>query len=408
MKIAVVHPYPVHSRAVGGTTRVNALVRHLAARHRVFVLTHAGEREETEHAARESAEIGVVQRAFARPTAGWLAKARRAVGRTPYFVAHNRSPELEAALGALDREHGLDVVHVELATLEPLLRAVGAACARTLAEQELMSLAIARLRAVDFRHKSAYQHYIGLELARVRRFEAAALLRFDRLFAITREEAARMTEASGRLVDVLPHVVDTAVFRPAREPARAPAVLFVGNYGHHPNVEAVFWLMERIWPRVRAAVPEATVALVGPGLDAARAGALRALGADVTGRVEDLVARYGSAAVFANPVLSGGGMRGKVLEAFACGVPVVSTSVGLEGASGEDDVHWRRADTPEAFAGALIALLRDEAARRVQAEHARRLVEERYDVRVVMARLEHAFADASAARRAACETGAVA
>lgn len=400
MRIAIVHSYPVHSRAVGGTTRVHALVRHLAARHEVIVLTHRTiDEEESVAAERELAEIGVVQRCYARPPASWLTKARWAIGREPYFVAHNRNPALVAAAAAFDRERKFDVAHLELSLLEPALDGFGPHVARVLAEQELMSLSIERLRAVDFRHKSAYQHYITFELPRIRRFETQALRRFDHRFAITDVEAARMREASGCAVEVLPHVVDTRLFGPGDAPASAMRVLFVGNYRHHPNVEAVFWLMERVWPTVRARLPAATVSLVGPGLDAVRADALRRLGADVPGRVEDLVACYLDAAVFANPVLSGGGMRGKILEAFACAIPVVSTSVGLEGTAGEDGVHWRRADSPDAFAAALVALLRSPDDRAAMGSEARTLVEARYDVRRVLARVEEVFESVVAARR---------
>ncbi len=400
MRIAIVHAYPVHSRAVGGTTRVYAMVRHLAARHEVLVLTHRhGDAEEAEAAERELAGLGVVQRCLPRPPSSWLTKAGWALGREPYYVAHNRNPALRAALEGFDREQPLDVVHLELSLLEPLTAGLGPHVARVLAEQESMSLAIERLRGVEFRHKSPYQHYITLELPRVRRFESEVLRRFDRLFAITELEAERMRAASGRPVDVLPHVVDTQAFTPAQVPARTPTVLFVGNYRHHPNVEAVHWLTERVWPAVRARMPSATLSLVGPGLEAAQAGALRSLGAAVLGRVEDLAGCYREAAVFANPVLSGGGMRGKILEAFASGLPVVSTGVGLEGAAGENGVHWCRADAPDAFAERLVELLGDPARRAAIGRAARTLVEAQYDVRAVLARLEAAFESALRARR---------
>ena len=401
MRIAVVHPYPVHHRAVGGTTRVYALVRHLAARHDVEVFAHShGDREEEARAIGELRDFGVVQHVIQRPADSWFKKARWALQRSPYFVNHNRNPALEAMLANSDRQRPFDVAHVEFGFLEPLLEGLGDGCARVLAEQELMSLAIERLRGVSGRHKSAYERYIAFELPRIRSFEAAWMHRFDRLFGITDGEAARMAEISGRRVDVLPHVVDTRVFTPGDGIAENPRVLFVGNYHHKPNVEAAFWLMEQVWPSVRSRVPAATLRLVGPGLDAGRRDALERLGAEVTGRVDDLVGAYRASMVFANPIRSGGGMRGKVLESFACGVPVVSTAIGLEGVAAEPGEHCERADEPERFADAIVRLLGDAPHRRALAQRARILVCARYDVRAVMERLEQAFEEAREVRRA--------
>lgn len=406
MKIALVHPYPVHAAGLGGVTRLRALVRHLAPRHEVHVLAHSlGCRDEDEAAIREMAEIGVRQRLFPRPASAVWKKLGWALARAPYFVGYNRNPALEAALADLDAERGLDLVHVELAYLEPLLHGVGARCVRVLAEQELMSLSLERLRALGIRHKTAYQCYIGLELAAVRRFEAEALRRFHRLYGITPGEAARMSVLSGRDVAVLPHVVDTRVFTPAATPATSPGkpvraiVLFVGSYSHDPNVEAAFWLLERVWPAVVRAVPDARVRLVGPGLAGKRHAALRALGADLPGRVDDLAAEYRDALVFANPIRSGAGMRGKLLEAFASGLPVVSTSLGLEGVDATPGIHCERADDPADFAAALLGLLDDPARRAARARAARSLVTARYDVGVVLDRLEGDYLEALARLR---------
>jgi glycosyltransferase involved in cell wall biosynthesis len=401
VRIAIVHPYPVWSRSVGGTTRVYALVRHLAPRHEVHVFAHSeGNPEEEGEAIRELALLGVEQKVIAREPKSFFKKATWVAGKTPYVVNYNRNPELEAALAALDRERGIDVAHIECSALTPLLRGLGPACVRVLAEQELMSIVAERLRSVASRHKSPFQHYAPLELPRLRTFEATVLPCFDRLFAINESEAARMAKCSGRTVEVLPHVVDTRTFVPGDGASPRPSVLFVGNYGHHPNVEASFWLMEKVWPLVRSAVPEAAVRLVGPGFRPEQRKALEELGAEVPGRVEDIVGTYRAATVFANPILSGGGMRGKVLEAMACGLPVVSTPRGLEGVAATTGQHCEGAARPELFSAAIVRLLGDPSTRESLARRARALVETRYDVRLVMGRLEAAFEEAHASQAA--------
>ncbi|HZR80491.1 MAG TPA: glycosyltransferase [Candidatus Binatia bacterium] len=401
MKIAIVHPYPVSERAVGGTTRVYLLARHLAARHSVRILTHAsGDPIADAAAVRAMADLGVAQEIFARPRATVGRKLAWALGHAPYFVGHNRNPALEAALARLDATDELDVVHVEFAYLAPVLGALGPRPARVLAEQETMSVVVERLHAVPSRRLSLYQVYLSRQLAGVRRFEAQAVRTFDRAFAINEAEAALLSRVAGREVAVLPHVVAADAFRaPAAEP-REPVLLFVGNYAHDPNRHAVLWFAESVWPRVCEEAGDAALAVVGPHLPPAEALELARRGARLLGRVDDLADCYRRATVFVNPILSGGGMRGKVLEAFASGRPVVSTRLGMEGIAAEDGVHADLADDAVAFARAVVRLLRDPELRRQRGRAARALVEQLYDAPSVFGRLEDAYRDAVAERLA--------
>jgi glycosyltransferase involved in cell wall biosynthesis len=401
VKVAIVHPYPVSSRAVGGTTRVQMLARYLAARHEVRIFTHASDDDEQDRRAIEAmAEIGVEQRVFARPAATVGRKLAWALGRAPYYVGHNRNPELEAALCALDADGALDVVHLEFAYLAPLLSGLGPRPARILAEQETMSLMIERLHGVPSRRLSFYQLYLSRQLESVRRFESDVLREFDRAFAISADEAAALAKVAGREVPVLPHVVDAAAFSPPAEEPREPIALFVGNYAHDPNRHAILWFCEEVWPRVLAAVPEAKLHVVGPYLPPSEALEVGRLGATVLGRVEDLAACYRRAAVFVNPIVSGGGMRGKVLEAFASGRPVVSTTLGMEGIAATSGVECDVADDPAELAPAVVALLRDGERRRARGAAARALVERLYDAPGVFARLEAAYEEAVGERQA--------
>ncbi len=390
MKIAVLHPYPVSGRAVGGVTRLHALVRHLAPRHRVTVLAHAGQDPSADtEAVRELAEIGVRQLLFPRPGAGAGRRLSWVLGRSPYAVAYNRNPGLADALTALEREEGLDAVHVELSYMAPFLAGLQARTVRILAEQETMSLALDRLRRVPFADRTLFEHYVGLEKGKVRRFEAEALRDFELLYGISGTEAAWLAGRTGRPVGVLPHVVATRTFVPAAGEPTAPKVLFVGNFLHRPNLHGLSWFLDSVWPAVRAAIPRARLEAVGPGLTETWRREHEKDGVLAPGRVEDLVRRYQQAAVFVNPIRTGGGMRGKVLEAFACARPVVSTPMGMEGIDAEPDRHHLEANAPQAFANAVVRYLNDADLRRAHGRAARDLVDRLYDPAVVFARLEN-------------------
>ncbi len=397
MKIAIVHPYPIWRNALGGATRIYRLVRHLAERHEVIVLARASDDEDENRAAiHELAEMGVMQEVFPRVRAGVATKLRWALDGVPYFVHFNRNPALEARLAAIP---DLDVAHVELAYLAPLLDGLGDRVVRSLAEQETMSFVLQRLRHVPAWLKTPYQHYIVRELDVTRRFERAALPSFDLVHAITEEEAVWLTEVRGSEVDVLPHVVSVDVFTPPAEEPTAPRAMFIGNYAHRPNHEAAFWFAEQVWPALQREVPGVEFALVGPGLGPRDAQKMERLGIWVPGRVEDLVGQYGRSAVFLNPLRSGAGMRGKVLEAFACGRAVVSTQLGMEGIAAKPDLHFLQADDPASFVQATARLLQEPATRASIGRAGRELVEQTYHTDAVLSRLESEFERAVSERR---------
>jgi len=138
-------------------------------------------------------------------------------------------------------------------------------------------------------------------------------------------------------------------------------VMFLGNYPHDPNRDAVLYFHQRMWPRVRREVPGARFYVVGKDptpdlLELAREDP----SVVVTGTVDDVRPYFERSKVFVNPVRIGGGFRGKLLEAMAMGLPIVTTSLGAEGVEAEDGRDMVIADDPEEFAAAVVRLLRDD------------------------------------------------
>lgn len=139
-------------------------------------------------------------------------------------------------------------------------------------------------------------------------------------------------------------------------------VVMVGNMSYRPNAQAVAWFLDQVWPRIHAVVPSATFVVIGAGAsdDVVAAGAQP--GVEVLGEVPDLADELSRAAVSVAPVLAGTGTRVKIVEAFAWGLPVVSTSVGASGLDVVDGRDLLLADDPASFASAVIGLLADRGA----------------------------------------------
>jgi len=139
-------------------------------------------------------------------------------------------------------------------------------------------------------------------------------------------------------------------------------LVFVAGFSHLPNVDAALWLVREVWPRIRAAHPQAHLDLVGSN-PTEEVQALQREGIIVTGFVtdEDLAARYAMARVVVAPLRYGAGVKGKVVEAMRFGVPCVTTSAGLQGLTQAGEVLVA-ADDPAEFARQVLRYLDDDAA----------------------------------------------
>lgn len=154
-----------------------------------------------------------------------------------------------------------------------------------------------------------------------------------------------------------------------------PMLLFVGNFVHAPNLDAARWLVDEIFPALRARYPELGLWVVG---DNAPAWLARHAdqGVTVTGRVPDVQPYMDRAALFVAPLRSGGGMRVKVLEAMAAGKAVVATPLAAQGLEIEDGVHALTPSTTEDFVKRIAELLDDSGRRRRLATQARAWAED--------------------------------
>jgi glycosyltransferase involved in cell wall biosynthesis len=187
---------------------------------------------------------------------------------------------------------------------------------------------------------------------------------------------------------------------PLRLDGRTPdTMLFLGSFRHIPNVEALYWFANHVMPRVLARRPRAKLVVIGS--DAPPKYSLPDFGdsIDLRGYVDDILAPLGECAVFLCPILAGSGIRVKLLEAFACGIPVVSTTIGAEGLARGDREVCLLADDPETFAAQVIRVLDDPEAAREMAARARAEVESRWDMPVLTQRLVETYRDSVREKR---------
>jgi len=248
-------------------------------------------------------------------------------------------------------------------------------------------------------------------MAPLYRLEARRLEAYERRIAhhsrlnivVSPAEAARFRELiPGVRPEVLPLVVDTEYFAPPSPaaPAGPPTIVFTGVMDYVPNVDAVQYFAEQVFPRIRAA-SGARFVIVGQRPNGAVRRLARRDGVEVTGRVPDVRTYLAQAHVAVAPLRIAQGMQTKVLEAMAMRLPVVVTSKAYEGLHAKPGRDLIVEDSPEAFAGAVTRLLHDAALRASIGAAARGFVESAHSVETGAEQLERLLIAVTGAETAA-------
>jgi GT2 family glycosyltransferase len=232
------------------------------------------------------------------------------------------------------------------------------------------------------------------EYLRALRFERRVVRRFDSVQVCTAENRRYLESFvwnGAKILEGLRAGIDVERYRYAEDGREPDSLLFVGNFRHPPNTQALDFFVEQVLPKVHRERPAAHLTVIGahapPGLEAK----LRRPGVTFLGPVDDIREPLSRHAVFICPILSGSGVRVKLLEAFAAGIPVVSTGIGAEGLLEHGSGFLRVADRAEDFAAAVVDLLADPGKAQAQAAKARHEVEQHWDMGVVTGKLEQHY-----------------
>ncbi len=376
----------------GDQVRAYHHLRHLGPRHQITccaLLTHA-----PGTAVRRAVEaLGVRLEVVPLGLVGALPALARAVTGDPrplQVLLYDR-PHARRRVAALLAAERFDVVHAQLVRTAAYLPApAGPPFVMDLIDA--LSSSMARRAA---RERGPLGPVSACEARRLLRCERALMARAARTLVVSATE--RQELGGGERIVVVPNGVDLEAFPARAAPPEGSSILFFGNLGYFPNVDAASWLAYDIFPQVRAAVPDATLRLAG----ARPSRLVRILGGrpgvSLAADVPDMAAEIAAAAVVVAPMRAGGGLQNKVLEAMAVGAPVVTTprvAAALEVEPGE---HLLVADDAAGLADATVALLRDPARARAVAAAGRALVERRYQWAVSARSVEAAWEAAVAA-----------
>ncbi len=387
-------PYPPHK---GTALRNWGLIAGLALRHQVSLLSFQTSGQELQPAPPLIAACARVE-TVPQPARTLRDRLRDMLTtRQPDMALRLASKQYSQRLADWLVREPFDVVHVEGIELAPYLNIVEAARPRPFVvfdDHNCEYLLQQRTCLTDLRAPTRWfgAAYSFVQWRRLRRYEAQVCRRADRVLAVSAADAAALRKlVPGLDVTIVPNGIDTQTYTPAPSYPHAPTLVFTGTMDFRPNVDAVLWFARKVLPRVRAEVPEARFVVVGQRPHRRLDGLRGDPAVTLTGWVEDVRPYIAGAAVYVAPLRMGGGTRLKLLEAMAMGRPVVATRLGAEGYPVTDGRELLLADTPADFAAAVVALLRapEQEGRRAElGQIARSFVEQRYDWRVIVPRVE--------------------
>ena len=234
-----------------------------------------------------------------------------------------------------------------------------------------------------------------LEYRHMRYLEFRLYHSVDRVLTLTNEERTALLEEDPtvRMTAVSPGL-RSDTFVPMPEVGKEHTILITGRFSSEQTQYGALWFLRNVWPLVRRRDPEVKLYLVGrdpsPAMNHIAGRDPRIV---VTGRVEDLRPYLARAKVYACPALSGSGVRGKVLEAMAMQLPVVSTLVGSEGIPIAQGNNGYLADNPAIMADLLYMLLHDPVQAARLGGNARRTIEQQFTWEQSMDLLEQVMRD---------------
>jgi glycosyltransferase involved in cell wall biosynthesis len=220
------------------------------------------------------------------------------------------------------------------------------------------------------------------------KLERQWLPRFSLLLAASGQDAARLRDiAPHSRVCVYPNAIPSV---PAPAVPQEHMIAFSGNLEYHPNVDAVRYFHGRIWPLLRRRWPNLIWRLIGKNPDAVSRYVQGDPRIQFSGPVDNAVEALAAAQAAVVPLRAASGTRVKILEAWAAGRPVVSTTIGAEGLGARHGEHLLLADTPDGFCEAVSSLLESAQLRERLGLGGRRLYEEQFTWQAAWARLAQA------------------
>lgn len=360
----------------GGKIRSYNILRHLAFGHEVTLLSYYGGKKDSAYETAVQRELPGTQTICTGALEGnalaqSVAYLWRVFQPAPFAVSKFTHPSVRRAvtLGLADKQFDVAVCDFLSASLNFPDRLDAPA---VLFQHNVETTLWRRMASTETNPVKRFAYQI--EAAKMARYERLSLAKFHHVIAVSDNDRQQMLAMNPECaITVVPTGVDTQKY-PVAPPAHAnpPRIVFTGSMDWEPNLDAVIYFCQDIFPRVRAEYPAALFQIVGRNPHP-RVKQLASEHVQVTGTVPSVAEYLRDATLVIVPLRIGGGTRLKIFEAMAMGKALISTSIGAEGLDVQSGRDLVLADDPAVFADAILSLIRDVGLRQQYERAAARL-----------------------------------
>lgn len=387
-------PYPPDS---GPKIKTYNVLKYLAQAHHVTLVSFVRGDKADEVAVLEQLCTGGVHTVPMERGAAQdgIAMARSLLTGKPWMMVRDDRTQMRQLVGELVGGRGFDVAHADQLNMAQYAEQVDGAF-KVLDTHNALWLLYKRLWKTMA--PGPRKMFLGRDWQLLKVYEGRMVREFDAVTAVSEEDRSALLEAADRPreITVIPIAIDTDAVSLVERVPNPNHILHIGTMYWPPNVDAVNWFIDYVYPIIREKRPDVHFDVVGSRPPRA----LKALndagrGINVLGYVADPRPLQRKAAVMVVPVRAGGGIRVKILNALAEGIPIVSTPMGCEGIEIVPQRDILVAEDPEAFASQVLRVLNDPALGRQLAQCGRRLVEHLYDYRNACRPLDGIYAQAA-------------
>jgi glycosyltransferase involved in cell wall biosynthesis len=399
-------PYPPDS---GPKVKTYNVLKYLAQHHAVTLVSfvRGDQSADVAHLQKFCKAVHVLpmQRGAARDG---MAMLRSFAGGQPWMMVRDDRSAMRELIDKLAGENKFDVAHADQLNMAQYAQRVQGA--RTVLDAH-NALWLLYKRLAETMGAGPRKILLNRDWQLLKTYEGRICNDFDAVLAVSEEDKRALIEAMaaptlspspvergragvgvGAKITVIPIAVDGDEVAPVQRRPDADHILHIGTMYWPPNIDGVKWFINDVLPIIREQRPDVVFDVVGARppqelLDMGKADGR----INVTGYVDDPAPFLQSAGVMVVPLRAGGGMRVKILNAMAQALPIVTTTLGCEGIAVKDGEHVLIADTPAAFAQAVLKVLGDRACADALGRAGRRLIDTTYDYRAACRPLEDVY-----------------